>query len=69
MSGALELLVTPTTLLDASEQAAIIALCTTSFEQDFASLFELVPPTTTHIRAFRDDQLVGHACWAPRPSR
>jgi GNAT superfamily N-acetyltransferase len=67
MIGALRLFVTPTTLLDTSEQAAIVALCTASFEQDFASLFELVPPTTTHIRAFLNNQLVGHACWAPRP--
>jgi GNAT superfamily N-acetyltransferase len=54
-------------LLDTSARAAIIALCTASFEEDFASLFDLVPPTTMHIRAFLDDQLVGHACWAPRP--
>ena len=67
MLGALKLLITPTTLLDTSERAAIVALCTASFEQDFASLFDLVPPTTTHIRAFLDDRLVGHACWAPRP--
>jgi GNAT superfamily N-acetyltransferase len=67
MVGALKLTVTPTTLLDTSEQAAIVALCTASFKQDFASLFDLVPPTTTHIRAFLDEQLVGHACWAPRP--
>jgi hypothetical protein len=67
MVGALKLLVTPTTLLDTSERVAIVALCTASFEQDFASLFDLVPPTTMHIRAFLDDQLVGHACWAPRP--
>lgn len=67
MRGALKLLVTPTTLLDMAERAAIVTLCTAAFEQDFASLFDLVPPTTIHIRAFRNDQLVGHACWAPRP--
>ncbi|HEY8598485.1 MAG TPA: GNAT family N-acetyltransferase [Thermomicrobiales bacterium] len=66
MVDAPTLIVTPTTLLEMSDRAAIVALCTAAFGQDFASLFDLVPPTTMHIRCFHDGRLVGHACWAPR---
>ena len=66
MNQAPKLIITPVGTLDAEERAAIIQLCTAAFDQDFATLFALVPPTTMHIRAFDAGRLVGHACWSPR---
>ena len=66
MTNPLDLIVCPVGALDAAERAAITALCGAAFGRDFSSLFDLVPPTTHHVRAFLRGQPVGHACWSPR---
>jgi aminoglycoside 2'-N-acetyltransferase I len=60
-----ELVVIPTGALTQSTRAAITAMCTRAFDQDFASLFDFVTDSM-HVLAYRDGTLIGHACWATR---
>jgi hypothetical protein len=60
-----QLTVAPTSALDAADKAAIVAVCTRAFAEDFSSLFDLVEDAR-HVLAHLDGRLVGHACWATR---
>jgi GNAT superfamily N-acetyltransferase len=60
------LVVRPMAELSPADRAAIVALCTAAFDRDFAGLFDLVPPSSTHILAYAAGELAGHACWMPR---
>lgn len=66
MGESIDLTVCIVGALGGVERAAIVALCSGAFGEDFSSLFTLVPPTTMHIRAFSGSRLVGHDCWTPR---
>lgn len=51
--------------LSAADRQEIVALCTATFAEDFARLFELLPDSR-HIVLRDDGVLVGHACWVTR---
>ena len=60
-----DLSVLPTRDLDDATRAAIVALCTRAFGEDFSNLFVFVQDSM-HVLAQRDGALIGHACWAAR---
>jgi len=60
-----QLTIAPTSALDAADKAAIVAVCTRAFAEDFGGLFDLVQDAW-HVLATLDGRLVGHACWATR---
>ncbi len=57
--------VVPMEHFDPGLRAAIIALCTRAFAQDFGNLFGFVPDSR-HLLAYHDGVLIGHACWETR---
>jgi aminoglycoside 2'-N-acetyltransferase I len=65
---AITLTVMPTRDLPDIDRQAIVALCTRAFARDFGSLFGFVTDST-HVLAYQDGTLVGHACWSYRRVR
>ncbi len=63
--GAPHLTVRATADLTLAERDHIVALCTRAFEQDFADLFDFVT-NSMHVLAYRENRLIGHACWTTR---
>lgn len=51
--------------LRTEERAAIIALCTAAFAEDFANLFALLPGSR-HLLLHIDGIVLAHACWVTR---
>ncbi len=48
--------------LNADTRAAIIHVCRTAFqEDDFLHLFSYIPSGGTHVLAYHEQELVGHA--------
>ena len=61
----LELTLDPADRLSSPAREEIIALCAAAFDEDFGSMFELLPGST-HVLARLDGRLAGHACWVTR---
>lgn len=51
--------------LGSADRAAIVALCTEAFAEDFAHLFDLLPGSR-HLLLRAAGVLVAHACWVTR---
>jgi aminoglycoside 2'-N-acetyltransferase I len=51
--------------LTAAQRAEIIELCAVAYEENFDTLFELLPDST-HVLAYLDGHLVSHAEWVTR---
>ncbi len=52
--------------LDASQRAEIIRLCSAAYAEDFTPFLELLLPTSVHVLARLDGELVSHAAWVTR---
>jgi aminoglycoside 2'-N-acetyltransferase I len=57
--------VVPCDNLGAVERREIIDLCVLAYDEDFASLFELLPGTC-HVLVRDGGALISHACWVTR---
>ena len=51
--------------LSPAVRAAIVALCSAAFDEDFSRMFALLPGSR-HVLVHHGDALVGHACWVER---
>ena len=69
MPDGLEIEVVDRSSLGATDRRAIVEVCSEALGVDCEGLFGFFPPDTTHVRAFVDERLVGHACWATRVLR
>jgi aminoglycoside 2'-N-acetyltransferase I len=55
----------PVDALTAEQRQAVITLCTLAYGEDFSDFFAACP-ATTHVLAYRENQLVSHAAWVTR---
>ncbi len=51
--------------LTPEQRQAIVRLCTEAYDEDFSRIFEMLPGSV-HVLAYREAELVGHACWVTR---
>ena len=51
--------------LSPADRAAVVALCSAAFDEDFGRMFALLPGSR-HVLVRRGEALVGHACWVER---
>lgn len=51
--------------LSPADRAAIVALCSAAFDEDFGRMFALLPGSR-HVLVRHGEALVGHACWVER---
>lgn len=66
MTPQLQIDILPSDSLSTNQRAAIIALCSRAYDEDFSALFDVFD-APTHIVATLDDHFVSHALWISRP--
>ena len=65
MTPLAQVTILPSATLSQSQRAAIQALCSRAYEEDFSGIFDLFN-APTHVVATVDGQFVSHALWVTR---